>query len=125
MREAVDHIRNPKVASVGMWSKRQYLGYLRDALSHLEGDESPLPFELDGRMAHLSNGKTVRLSPQEAQFLTMLIEAEGRPVTCIEFGNKGISNPANVKVNLLKKFNAQDIRISIASSPNAYQLPNR
>ena len=108
--------------SVKMWSNIQYAQYLEEAIGALDSADPPLPFHLVERTVRGVNGNQFKLSPQEAQFVKMLIEDLGKPVTVTELKRFGIPYPAKVKGGIVKKFRRAEIELPIQSSPGAYLM---
>jgi hypothetical protein len=109
-------------SSVRFWSRDEFARRLHEALADLDYPEPPLPFRLEGRLAHLRDESTVRLSPQQARFLQMLVDRVDLPVEQDEFKKAGIKYPVKLKGELVKKFREAGIELSIIGSPGHYRL---
>lgn len=109
-------------SSVGFWSPFQYTQFLEQAIGALDSIDPSLSFRLVGRMVQDVSGAKLKLSPQESQFLRLLIERLGKPVKTAELKSVGIVYPAKVKGGIVKKFRIANIELPIQASKDAYLL---
>lgn len=113
---------NAAHASVDMWSEREYGERLAEAVGSLGYSEPSLPFRLEGRILIPRAAKSIRLSAQQAIFLSLLIDRVGCPVSFSKLGQAGISHPKETKSRLDRKLREHGIELPIGSLPNAYLL---
>jgi hypothetical protein len=106
--------KNPQFQSC-----QHYFNALLEALDYLEHLDHP--WELEGQEL-VANGTTVTLTPQERQFLQILIQHQGEWVLRDEFQQNGINNPEDRKTNLLKKAEKIGVRVEIFSKSGSYRL---
>jgi hypothetical protein len=108
--------------TVAGWGEPQFIQLLHEALAALDYPDPPLPLRLVGDVAHLLDGRTVSLSPQEAIILRALIERADRAVTYTDLRKAGVPNPVQTKNRLLEKLRPHGVELAIHSSPGAYRL---
>ncbi len=118
LREAADEAA---AASINLWSESQFVAHLLDALEVLEFSDRDLPFVLDGRVAKLPIG-SIRLSPQQAKLLLMLVQRLGQRVMFTQFNAAGINYPTDRKEELVARFKEVNIDLSIESRSQSYVL---
>lgn len=108
--------------SVDLWTRRQWLEMLDQAIEMLDYPDPPLPFRLDVRNVVGHNGNSFRLSQQEAVFVQLLIDHLNKDVSYDHFQAAGIKAPVKVKGDIAKKFRSADIEFPVTSNGGAYIL---
>lgn len=121
MRRAADEAAQG--SSIGMWSRRQYIERLMQAVERLKAPEPLVPFRLEGQeFVHMA-GARIRLSPQEAVFLQTLVNRAGQAVTRSELHGAGVRDSTQVKNRLVAKLRKHDIELQITAKADVYTLP--
>lgn len=121
MRRAAEEAA--QASSVAMWGRSEYLQRLAQAVALLESPDPPISFRLEGRMFIHNSGKRIRLSPQEASFLRLLVERAGQAVPRRDLTKIGIRYPTQIKNRLLDKLRKAKLELHISSTPGFYTLP--
>lgn len=109
-------------SSVALWSQRQRMEFLEQAVAALAAPARPQPFTLVGDDYVDGEGKKVRLSRSLADFLRLLLDLVGRPVHHAEFRRARIPHPVTVKSRLQKRLMTIGVRLPIVSGVHAYTL---
>jgi hypothetical protein len=106
-----------------LWSPRQYLGFLEQAVQILDVPETIPPIRLEGCRVVSFDGNKFRLGRSQCRLLQLLIEHIGSVVTYQQIAEAGVYHAKQTKERLAKTFTRHGVHLPIETVLKGYRLP--